>query len=103
MVLYVINLKIYCHECKKYTQIIEPSLIRRFNMQTFAIVTVCQKYNNTKQCLMSNYLYEKFPFYYFNLKLSKIYINEMTDNYGIKHKIEKDLFYLINEPLSRSY
>ena len=52
---------------------------------------------------MSDDLYEKFPLYYFDLKLSKFYINEFTANNGIKHKIEKDLFYLINEPLSRSY
>ena len=39
---------------------------------------------------------KKFPPYYFDLKLSKFFLNEITDNYGIKHKIEKDLFYLIN-------
>ena len=32
---------IYCHECKEYTQSIELILIRRYNNQTFAIVTVC--------------------------------------------------------------
>ena len=39
---------IYCHECKQYTQSIEPILIRRYNKQTFAIVTVCNKCGNTK-------------------------------------------------------
>ena len=94
---------IYCHECKQYTQSIEPILIRKYNKQTFPIVTLCKKCGNTKQCLMSDDLYEKFTLYYYDLKLSKFYINEITDNNGIKHKIEKDLFYLINEPLSRSY
>ena len=31
---------IYCHECKEYTQNIKPILIRRYNKQTFTIVTV---------------------------------------------------------------
>ena len=94
---------IYCHECKEYTQSIEPIFIRRYSKQTFAILTVCKKCDNTKQCSMSDDFYEKFPLYYFDLKLSKFYINEIKDNNGIKHKLEKDLFYLINEPLSRSY
>ena len=95
--------EIYCHECKEYTQSIEPILIRRYNKQTFAIVTVCKKCDNTKQCLMSDDFYVKFPLYYFDLKLSKFYINEIKDKNGIKLKLEKDLFYLINEPLPRSY
>ena len=32
--------------------------------------------------------------YYFDLKQSKFYINEIKDKNGIKHKLEKDLFYL---------
>ena len=94
---------IYCHECKEYTQSIEPILIRRYNKQIFAIVAVCKKFDNTKQCSMSDGFYEKFPLYYFDIKLSKFYINEIKDKNGIKHKLDKDLFYLINEPLSRSY
>ena len=69
---------IYCHECKKYTQSIEPILIRRYNKQTFANVTVCIKCDNTKQSSMSNNFYEKFPPYYFNFNLSKFYINEIS-------------------------
>ena len=52
---------------------------------------------------MSDDFYEKFPLYYFDLKLSKFFINEIKDKNGIKHKLEEDLFYLMNEPLSRSY
>ena len=52
---------------------------------------------------MFNDFYEKFPLYYFDLKLSKFYIDEIKDKNGIKHKLEKDLFYLLNELLSRSY
>ena len=66
---------IYYQECKKYRQSIEPILIRRYNKQTFAIVIVCKKCDNTKQCSMFNDFYEKFPLYYFDLKLSKFYIN----------------------------
>ena len=45
---------IYCHECKEYTSSIEPILIRRYNKQTFAIVTVCKNVIllNNVQCLM---------------------------------------------------
>ena len=34
--------KIYCQECKEYTQSIEPIFIQRYNKQTFAIVRVCK-------------------------------------------------------------
>ena len=80
---------IYCHECKEYTQSIEPILIRRYNKQTFAIVTVCNKCDNTKQCSMSDDFYEKFPLYYFDLKLSKFYINEIKDKKWHKTQIRK--------------
>ena len=95
--------KIYCHECNKYTQSIVPILICRYNKQTLAIVTVCKKCDNTKQCSMSDDFYEKFSLYYFDHELSKFYISEITDKNGIKHKLEKNLFYFINEPLSRRY
>ena len=52
---------------------------------------------------MSDDFYEKFSLYCFDLKLSKFYINEIKDRNGIKHKLEKNLFYFINLPLSRSY
>ena len=60
---------IYCYKCKEYTKSIEFILIRRYNIQTFAILTVCKKCDNTKQCSMSDDFYEKFPLYYFDLKL----------------------------------
>ena len=72
-------------------------------MQTFAIVTVCKYCDNTKQCLMSDYFYEKFPLYYFDLNISKFYNNEIKDENGIKHKLENDLIYLLNKLLSKSY
>ena len=52
-----------------------------------------------KNIALSDDFYKKFRPYYFDFKLSKFFLNEITDNYGIKHKIGKDLFYLINEPL----
>ena len=55
--------RMYCHECKEYTQSIQPILIRTYNRQTFAIVAVCKKCHNTKQCSMSDDLYEKFSLY----------------------------------------
>ena len=91
--------RMYCHECKDYTQSIEPILNRRYNKQTFSILAKCEKCNEIKNIALSDDFYKKFPLYYFDLKLSKFFLNEITDNYNIKHKIEKDLFYLINEPL----
>ena len=61
------------------------------------------KYYIVQHISMSNDLNENILFYYFDLKLSKLYINEIKDKNKIKHKLEIDLFYLINDPLSRSY
>ena len=65
--------------------------IQRYNKQTFAIVTVCKKCDNTKQCSISDDFYEKFPLNYFYLKLSKFYINEIKDKNVMKHKLENFL------------
>ena len=59
---------------------------------------MCNKWKTLKQCSISNEPHVKFPSYYFDLKLSKLYMNETEENNGIKHKIENDLFHLINEP-----
>ena len=76
--------RMYCHECKDYTQSIEPILIRRYNKQTFSILAKCEKFNEIKNIALSDDFYKKFPPYYFDLKLSKFFLNEITDNYGIK-------------------
>ena len=58
-----------------------------------------QNVNNVmklKNISLSVDFYKKVFPYYFDLKLTKFWLNEITDNYVIKHKIEKDLFYLIN-------
>ena len=93
--------RIYCYDCNEYTEISEPILIRRYNKQTFSILAMCKKCSNIKQCAVSDDLYEKFPLYYFDLKLSKYFLNEVVDKNGIKHKLEKDLVYIINEPIDR--
>ena len=95
--------RIYCHKCNKYAKSIKPIFICKYNKQTFAIVAVCEKCHNTKQSLMFDNFYEKFPSYYFDLKLSSFYNNKLKDKIGIKQRLEKDLFYIINEPLTRSY
>ena len=43
---------------------------------------------------MSDDFYKKFPHYYFDLKLFKFFLNKVTENYGIKHKIKKIYFTL---------
>ena len=42
---------------------------------------------------------KSFFLYYIDVKLSKFFINEIKDKNGIKHNLENDLFYSINEPL----
>ena len=90
--------RIYCHDCREYTESIEPIIIRRYNTYGFAILSLCNKCQKLKQCSISDEYHVKFPSYYFDLKSSKFYMNEIEDNNGIKHKLEKDLFYIINEP-----
>ena len=41
--------RMYCHECKNYTKSIEPTLIRRYNKQTFSILAKCEKCNEIKK------------------------------------------------------
>ena len=77
----------YCHECKEYTQNSKLFLIRRYNKQTFSILAKCEKCNEIKNIALSDDFYKKSLNYYFDLKLSKEFFNEITDNYGIKHKI----------------
>ena len=89
----------YCHKWKEYTKSFEPILIRWYNKQTFSILAKCEKCNEIKNIALSNDFFKKFPPYYFDIKLSKCFLYEITDNYSIKPKIEKDLFCLIHEPL----
>ena len=63
--------RMQCHECKEYTQSIEPILIRRYNRQTFSILAKCEKCNEIKNIALSDDFCKKFPPYSFNLKLSK--------------------------------
>ena len=90
--------RIYYHDCKEYTENIKPIIIRRYNTYFFAILSLCNKCQKLKQCSISDEHHVKFPSYYFDLKSSKFYMNEIEHNIGIKHKLEKDSFYIINEP-----
>ena len=91
--------RIYCYDCNEYTESIEPILFRRYNKPTFSILAMCNKCSNIKQCAVSDDLYEKFPLSYFDFKLSKYFLNEVVDKNGINYKLEKDRFYIINEPI----
>ena len=90
--------RMFCHESNGYTESIEPIIIRRYNTYVFAILSKCNNCNKLKQCLISDENHIKFLSYYFDLKVSKFYLNEIEDNNGILHKLEKDLLYIINEP-----
>ena len=90
--------RMFCHECNGYTESIEQIIIRRYNTYVFAILSKCNNCNKLKQCSISDEHHIKFPSYYFDLKLSKFYLNEIEDNNGIVHKLEKNLLYIINEP-----
>ena len=90
--------RMYCHDCREYTDSIEPIIIRRYNTYVFAILSLCNKCQKLKQCSISDEYHVKFSSYYFDLKSSKFYMNEIEYNNGIKHKLDKDLFYIINEP-----
>ena len=70
----------YCHECKEYTQSIVPILIRTYNKQTFSILAKCEKWNEIRNIALSDDFYKMFPPYYFDLKLSKLFLNKITDN-----------------------
>ena len=69
--------RMYCHECKAYTQSIEPILIRRYNKQTFSILAKCEKCNKIKNIALSDDFYKTFPPYYFHLKLSKFFLMKL--------------------------
>ena len=90
--------RMYCHDCREYTESIEKIIIRRYNTYVVAILSLCNKCQKLKQCSISDEHHVKFPSYYFDLKLSKFYMKQIEDNNGIKHKLEKILFYIINEP-----
>ena len=93
--------RIFCYDCKSYTESIEPIIIRRHNTHSFAFLTACEKCYNIKTLALSDYNCEKFPFDYFNLPINKPYLNYIVTDEGEKRNILKDLFYLINEPLDK--
>ena len=51
--------RMFCHECKQYTQSIEPILIRRYNKQTFSILAKCDKCSEIKNIALSDDFYKK--------------------------------------------
>ena len=91
--------RIFCYDCKSYTESIEPIIIRRHNTHSFAFLTACEKCDNIKTLALSDYNCEKFPLDYFNLPLHKAFMNNIITDKGEKRNILKDLFYIINEPI----
>ena len=93
--------RMHCHECKKYTQSIEPILILRYNKQILSILAKCEKCNEIINIALFDDIYKKFPFYYFDLNLFKFFHNKIRNNDSIKHYIVKNLFYFIKEQVER--
>ena len=93
--------RIFCYNCKLYTESIEPIIIRRSNSHSFAFLAACNNCEDLKTLALSDYNCEKFPRYYFNLPLHKSFLNNVVTDKGEKRNILKDLFYIINEPLDK--
>ena len=93
--------RIFCYNCKLYTESIEPIIIRRSNSHSFAFLAACNNCENLKTLALSDYNCEKFPRDYFNLPLHKLFLNNVVTDKGKKRNILKDLFYIINEPLDK--
>ena len=92
--------RIFCYNCKLYTESIEPIIIRRSNSHSFAFLAACNNCENLKTLALSDYICEKFPRDYFNLPLHKSILNNVVTDKHEKN-ILKDLFYIINEPLDK--
>ena len=55
------------------------------------------KMKGVKACCITDVFHEKFPRQYFDINLSRYYINKFTDENGIKHKIKNKINTLIND------
>ena len=93
--------RIFCYNCKLYTESIEPIIIRRSNSHSFAFLAACNNCEDLKTLALSDYNCEKFPHDYFNLPKHKSFLNNIVTDKGEKRNILKDLFYIINEPLDK--
>ena len=73
--------RIFCYNCKSYTESIEAIIIRRPNSHSFAILAACNNCDDLKTLALSDYNCVKFPRDYFNLTLHKSFLNNLiTDN-----------------------
>ena len=88
---------IFCYEYNKYTESIEFIIIRKYQVHSFSITVMCQKCKELKSWSITNFFHEIFPRHYFDLKLSRCYMNEFTDKKGIKHNIKNEINILIND------
>ena len=61
------------------------------------MTVMCQKCKGLKSSYITDFIHEKFLRHYFDLKLSRCYMNELTDKYGIQHNIKNEINILIND------
>ena len=73
------TINVFWYECDNYTKSIEPIIFRRYKVHSFSITVMCQKCKGLKFCSITDFHHEKFPRHYFDLKLSRYYMNEFTD------------------------
>ena len=88
---------LFCYECGEYTESIEPIIIRQYQVHSFSLIVICQKCKGLKSCFITDFRHEKFSRHYFDLKLSRYYMNEFIDKNGIKHNIKNEINILIND------
>ena len=66
----------------------------RYNVYSLSLTAMCQKCKELKSCSITDFRHIKFLRYYFDVKLSKCYMNEFTDRNDIKHNMTMTLIYL---------
>ena len=88
---------IFCYKCNKYTKSIKDIIFRKYQVQSCSIIVIWKKCKGFKSYSITDFRHVKFPRHYFDLKLSKYYMNEFTDKNGIKHNIKHTINIHINE------
>ena len=51
---------IFCYECNKYTESIEPIIIRRYQVHSFSISVMCQKCKGLKSWSITDFFMKNF-------------------------------------------
>ena len=55
------NKNIFCYECGKYIENIEPIIITRYQVHSISLIVICQKCKGFKSCSITDLFHKKFP------------------------------------------